>query len=432
MTDRTADLPAALLDRLQAVPRDEPMVLDLVGTVDLGGGASAEEVRLRILAADPLEGDREGADRFVASHPAGEGREVIGYVSFGQAELDAAATGWAELLGRAARAVAEAMAGSDGLIGAAHGEDPLAELPADAVSLEDWTEGDWLPYSVGVLIDIAEAEDGTLGFPVEALVPTTPSKRTVGCAGCAGTVLHPPHIPLEVVHGLCPTHQRQHESWIADNLPMAEEDLHTLHSLIIDMEAVYVSGVGAGLVAIDKGDSTPTELLRRARTWFDEPGGLTLVYADDDDLAGVLDRATQDIKEAEGAEAGLAALDDLRFLVPEACWMVDMDALVWLERDDPRQRELLDHVLADHQDEPGAILGAAEMHERLDDHDTATELYRKAWTRGLASGQPMIAEVAEQGLERIGEEPPQPTSKVGRNDPCPCGSGKKFKKCCGR
>jgi uncharacterized protein YecA (UPF0149 family) len=22
--------------------------------------------------------------------------------------------------------------------------------------------------------------------------------------------------------------------------------------------------------------------------------------------------------------------------------------------------------------------------------------------------------------------------KVGRNDPCPCGNGKKFKKCCGR
>ncbi|MBU1877352.1 MAG: SEC-C domain-containing protein, partial [Chloroflexi bacterium] len=26
---------------------------------------------------------------------------------------------------------------------------------------------------------------------------------------------------------------------------------------------------------------------------------------------------------------------------------------------------------------------------------------------------------------------PQPTGKVGRNDPCPCGSGKKYKKCCG-
>ena len=26
----------------------------------------------------------------------------------------------------------------------------------------------------------------------------------------------------------------------------------------------------------------------------------------------------------------------------------------------------------------------------------------------------------------------KPSSKVGRNDPCPCGSGKKYKKCCGR
>jgi len=27
---------------------------------------------------------------------------------------------------------------------------------------------------------------------------------------------------------------------------------------------------------------------------------------------------------------------------------------------------------------------------------------------------------------------PEPEIKVGRNDPCPCGSGKKYKKCCGR
>ena len=27
--------------------------------------------------------------------------------------------------------------------------------------------------------------------------------------------------------------------------------------------------------------------------------------------------------------------------------------------------------------------------------------------------------------------PPRQVAKVGRNDPCPCGSGKKFKKCCG-
>ena len=26
----------------------------------------------------------------------------------------------------------------------------------------------------------------------------------------------------------------------------------------------------------------------------------------------------------------------------------------------------------------------------------------------------------------------QKSSKIGRNDPCPCGSGKKYKKCCGK
>jgi uncharacterized protein len=29
-------------------------------------------------------------------------------------------------------------------------------------------------------------------------------------------------------------------------------------------------------------------------------------------------------------------------------------------------------------------------------------------------------------------EPQRASPKVGRNDPCPCGSGKKFKKCCGK
>jgi hypothetical protein len=29
-------------------------------------------------------------------------------------------------------------------------------------------------------------------------------------------------------------------------------------------------------------------------------------------------------------------------------------------------------------------------------------------------------------------EPEPPPQKVGRNDPCPCGSGKKYKKCCGK
>jgi hypothetical protein len=33
--------------------------------------------------------------------------------------------------------------------------------------------------------------------------------------------------------------------------------------------------------------------------------------------------------------------------------------------------------------------------------------------------------------ETLVDEPVVVPAKVGRNDPCPCGSGKKFKKCCG-
>jgi len=41
-----------------------------------------------------------------------------------------------------------------------------------------------------------------------------------------------------------------------------------------------------------------------------------------------------------------------------------------------------------------------------------------------------------RGGEEAAEKPAQPvkreTRKVGRNEPCPCGSGKKYKKCCGK
>ena len=44
--------------------------------------------------------------------------------------------------------------------------------------------------------------------------------------------------------------------------------------------------------------------------------------------------------------------------------------------------------------------------------------YRRAMSQELTSGRNY----------RVGVVP---TAKVGRNDPCPCGSGRKYKKCCG-
>ena len=41
---------------------------------------------------------------------------------------------------------------------------------------------------------------------------------------------------------------------------------------------------------------------------------------------------------------------------------------------------------------------------------------------------------SEMGFEQNDVQKPfvRENPKIGRNDPCPCGSGKKYKKCCGR
>ena len=35
-------------------------------------------------------------------------------------------------------------------------------------------------------------------------------------------------------------------------------------------------------------------------------------------------------------------------------------------------------------------------------------------------------------LMKLHKTPQAKSKKIGRNDPCPCGSGKKYKKCCGK
>jgi preprotein translocase subunit SecA len=47
--------------------------------------------------------------------------------------------------------------------------------------------------------------------------------------------------------------------------------------------------------------------------------------------------------------------------------------------------------------------------------------------------EPLASEVANLTVPKDARKPLQSSGpKVGRNDPCPCGSGKKYKKCCGR
>jgi preprotein translocase subunit SecA len=80
-----------------------------------------------------------------------------------------------------------------------------------------------------------------------------------------------------------------------------------------------------------------------------------------------------------------------------------------------------------------------EMNQRVDAHVSEIlfkfELPDPVQERRAAARSAMSPDAAEQrsGLPRppAAKKKGGKVGKVGRNEPCPCGSGKKYKKCCG-
>jgi preprotein translocase subunit SecA len=75
---------------------------------------------------------------------------------------------------------------------------------------------------------------------------------------------------------------------------------------------------------------------------------------------------------------------------------------------------------------------AAAVHQTLDSYGVGEEL---AATGGLPTDQAPDGEPAGQSREPTATTAKpivREEAKVGRNDPCPCGSGKKYKQCCGQ
>ena len=130
-----------------------------------------------------------------------------------------------------------------------------------------------------------------------------------------------------------------------------------------------------------------------------------------------------------------------------------------------------DHLLAlDHLKEGISLRGYGQRDPLVEYKRESFQLFEELWTRVTEEMVRMlfllrpVTEEAERdllrtrreqsisysGLEEISQpiwQPSEPmdartavaiktvvreTPKVGRNEPCPCGSGKKYKKCCGK
>jgi SEC-C motif len=107
----------------------------------------------------------------------------------------------------------------------------------------------------------------------------------------------------------------------------------------------------------------------------------------------------------------------------------------FFEDDDLREAALFAYALA----APAEVTPARmrKLFGKIEDlagglDEDESEIVGKALDDRLeAFGKPPIF-LAEETPEPVKDEAPAPPPTTGRNDPCPCGSGKKYKKCCGR
>ena len=83
-------------------------------------------------------------------------------------------------------------------------------------------------------------------------------------------------------------------------------------------------------------------------------------------------------------------------------------------------------ILATEQGQAGDSLGRVDFIATYRQDGRVVEHRERSRFRRGDLGQWLFVEGAAGG-----GAPAPVTAKVGRNEPCPCGSGRKFKKCCG-
>jgi SEC-C motif domain protein len=98
------------------------------------------------------------------------------------------------------------------------------------------------------------------------------------------------------------------------------------------------------------------------------------------------------------------------------------ESLAWSRKADWKSLEIVGVESGGPEDNSGAVEFVALYHEKgkaIRHHEIA-EFTKEAGRWYFVDGH------APKPVQAIRQGP-----KIGRNDPCPCGSGRKFKKCCG-
>lgn len=127
-------------------------------------------------------------------------------------------------------------------------------------------------------------------------------------------------------------------------------------------------------------------------------------------------------------------LDCEQMYLPES--ELEPDAGEPTEIEQPTHVETRPLSMEDQEDRIRAVFGLTsdDSLSEVDDDSLKAYLRRRLRPRRAASPSPAVAVQSRahgRAYDRSPAAPPiQAERKVGRNDPCPCGSGRKYKKCC--
>jgi len=228
-----------------------------------------------------------------------------------------------------------------------------------------------------------------------------------------------------------------------DRAGLDEGDEGTDDAPLLQPEALQTAhGLASTLARELAGDGARLALLERAV---------------DADLLSYLVELPRSLADATMVDAGLELASALSSLAPESFLG---DRAVILARAGRREEALgqIAHNLESLTADAGVLLDAAEAYSALGDDERAEALLRQALDstedphdradvialladfllkHGRAPESAALLAEARASLRAADPGAPLPknlgapaTSAVGRNDPCPCGSGKKYKKCC--
>ena len=153
-----------------------------------------------------------------------------------------------------------------------------------------------------------------------------------------------------------------------------------------------------------------------------------------EELALWLEKEVEALYEQREAEIGAESMRELERVVllrvVDSKWMEHLDAMDELRegiglRAYGQRDPLIEYKLEAHEMFQGMVARIQE--------DTVRYLFKIRLTAQAPQRRSAVRNVTAGGDS---DRPQQPYrrqgKKIGRNDPCPCGSGKKYKKCCGR